>query len=162
MVKRGNPPPFLVIDDRPLKTFHRKVQVRLNGSLHASEPTKQWQSNGMDVHGFTRAEGFVCVEILHDSQPDSPFALLGRLIQFGGGGGAPGPQSAISFGIPGIPGKAYLGTGTYAFDLLQAGSARSKVGLSNVVQFQLWALGRPRGRVLRVVVDGTMTAGWTY
>lgn len=162
MPKRANPIPCETVVRRPLLTFKRRVKVRLNGSFLPSEATKQWESQSLATHGLTRAEAFVTVTLRVDSGPEAPFALLGRLNQSAIAGGCPGPQQAISFGIPGLPGKGYQGPGTYDFGLLPTGSLQSQVGLAPVVKFELWALGRPLGRILDCLVDGSIVAGWTY
>lgn len=162
MARRGNPYPWIASQMRPFQAFSTRMNARLNGSLQLSDASRVWQSPAMRCKGLTFAEAHVTLTIQHDSAPGGSFALIGRLSQMMGSDGSSGPQDSVSFAIPGLPGKQYLGTGTYSFSQLVSGGRRSDITMANAARFELFALGRPLGRVLRIQIDGTIMAGWTY
>lgn len=160
MVFRPVPPKGVA--HRALIPFHKKLTIRLNGSIYLEDARVIYRSPILATHGYTRAEVFATINVLaDDGHPLNAIAFLGAISQACGSGGAVGPVESVGFGVPGV-GKGHFGTGLYTLFVVNGGTSKIEDGLTTSAVFELRALGKPQDRELTIVIEGAIIAGKTY
>lgn len=161
-MRRGNPRPSVAIDRRAQRPFEAQLTIPLNQSNILESAQLAWRSPSIETHSYTGGNAFVCLGIQWPGAFPPSFGLIGYLVQGLGTVGSPGPPSALSNGIPGLPGKAVPIPGTYPLPLVVSGTSRDRRhNHADSAWFELWAVGRGVP-YLEVTVDGVISLGWSY